>query len=142
VAVRSSISSGGRDLRAVIKAAGEMMQGGVTMMEFVRNDLVAILFGCMFAGKVTLLFWLVSQQPWVAVLISNALLGLCLVREWRLSDETDRLWEDKRELEKQVVSLRTTVDHMARARLEDEVDRRRAQFYLASRRSLDSSKSL
>lgn len=107
------------------------------MMEFVRNDLVAILFGCMFAAKVTLLFWLVSQQPWVAVLISNALLGLCLVREWRLSDETDRLWEDKRELEKQVVSLRTTVDHMARARLEDEVDRRRAQYYL--RRSHNNS---
>ena len=99
-------------------------------------DCVAILFGCMFATKVTLLFWLIFQQPWVSVFISNAVLGLCLQLCWWLSNEVDDLWKEKIELEKQVVSLRTTVDNMARARVEDEVDRRRAQFY--SRRGQNS----
>lgn len=108
-----------------------------------RSNLVAVLCGCMFAVKVTLLFWCISQQPWMAVLISNALLGLCLMRQWRLSEEMDKLSEDRMELEKQVVSLRTTIDYMARAKLEDEVDRRRAQFYATRHRgSMRSTMSL
>ncbi len=105
------------------------------------NNLGMVVVGCLIAAKLTLAYWLISQVPWVGVFLSNGVLGLCLVRCWQLSDEVDGLWEDKKELEKQVVALRTTIDHMARARLEDEVDRRRVLFYCRNRSS-GSSRSL
>lgn len=94
-------------------------------MGFMDQDVFAVVFGCMFALKLSALYWLLLRAPWLCVLVLGFMLGLCLHKCWRMTDELDGLWEDKKELEKQVVALRTTIDHMARARLEEEVDRRR-----------------
>ena len=118
-----------------------MMEDDENMMKgVVTPGLTRICMAVSFGGWVTGLLWLVVGNPWVAVAIVAAVLGVYLLENGELQARAGAARAEVSELEKQVVGLRTTIHRMVQHNPDvDEVERRRAGFRLRREGSFGSS---
>ena len=72
--------------------------------------------------------WMVVGNPWVGVFAVGIVLGLYMLENCALQAWLGAARAEVRELEKQVVGLRTTIHRMVQAGPNAEVERRRAGF--------------
>lgn len=135
---KSSISSGPSDLWAQVSSylvlSFLLLLLREEMLECVVKEAMIVVMVLGFSGGLTGLLWAVSRVPWVGVFAMGVGLGVYMLKCWGLMDALENAEKDRVELEKQVVALRTTVDNMARARLEMEVDRRHMEYYSRCRK--------
>jgi hypothetical protein len=61
-----------------------------------------------------MLWFITMQNVWVSVFATGTCLGLYLLENLKLQEESRDLRENVSELEKQVVGLRTTIDRLIR----------------------------
>ena len=102
-----------------------------------------IVFICAFSALVTGMLWVITREPWVSVFACGAGLGLYLLENHCLSVESRDHGLHVAELEKQVVSLRTTIDTLVvmNREMDNELTRLKPKqaMFLQPRRSLSAS---
>lgn len=97
---------------------------------------MAASFGLWVSG----MLWLVVWNAWVGVFATGTALGLCVLENVTLAEWLETTRSENVELEKQVVSLRTTIDQLAREQTIERVEQYRAAFRRVRR--MDSTNSL
>ena len=98
---------------------------------------VRICMAVSFGAWLAMSLWLVVQSPWMAVFSAGTGLGLALLECLRLRECQSSLEEDAKELEKQVVALRTM---LSRGKWQEwGVEQERARFRYRNRPGSSSS---
>ena len=85
---------------------------------------MATSFGLWVSG----MLWLVVWSAWIGVFATGTALGLCVLENATLAEWVETTRSENGELEKQVVSLRTTIDQLAREQTIERVEQHRAAF--------------
>jgi hypothetical protein len=85
---------------------------------------MAVSFGLWVSG----MLWLVVWNAWVGVFATGTALGLCVLENATLAEWLEMTRSETEELEKQVVSLRTTIDQMARDQTIERLEHHRSAF--------------
>ena len=96
---------------------------------------MAVSFGLWVSG----MLWLVVWNAWVGVFATGTALGLCVLENATLAEWLEMTRSETEQLEKQVVSLRTTIDQLARDQTIERVEHHRAAFRV---RRMTSASSL
>ena len=84
------------------------------------------------------MLWLVTWNPWVGVFAVGTALGLSVLENATLAEWLETTRSETEELEKQVVSLKTTIDRMAREQTIEKVEQHRAAFRMRRQGSANS----
>jgi hypothetical protein len=75
-------------------------------------SMIRTCMGLSFGAWLTGMLWLLVRNPWVSVFIVGVMLGLALLEGGVEREKSAGLLLEVAELQKQVVSLRTTLGHL------------------------------
>ncbi len=70
-------------------------------------------FACCIGAWLSGASWLIARNPWVGVFAVGFCLGLFMLENWRLLEEAQSLQDNRTDLEKQIIALRSTICKMS-----------------------------
>ena len=96
-----------------------------------------VLFAVCVGASMTGVLWLVVRNTWVSVFVLGVCVGVAMLENWGLTEETRGLRYEIEERERDVIGLRVRMDEMAYTK--SEVEYKRARLRVGTGRMSKSS---
>ena len=98
------------------------------LRDVMRTDWRRALMAGMIGGCTSLVLRLVVTDPWVGVLVTAAVMAWFMLEALAQCEENEALKQDRAEMEKMVVALRSTMHEMSQANKEREAVNRKIRW--------------